>query len=99
MERDYTVFVHLVGSDDSIVAQDDAPPGDAFFPTSTWLPGDEVSSSHRLELATEVPPGEYTVFVGVYHQPTAERLQAADPEGNPLGDAVPLMTIPVGGHE
>jgi hypothetical protein len=43
-----------------------------------------------------MPPGDYTVLVGVYHPPTAERLQAMDGDGVSLGDAVPLMTIGVG---
>jgi hypothetical protein len=93
MDRDYTVFVHLVGPDGVIVAQDDAPPGDPFFPTSTWLPGDFVSSSHELALPANTPPGDYALLVGLYHQPTAERLQAIDSSGLPLGDAPPLVTI------
>jgi hypothetical protein len=95
MDRDYTVFVHLVGPDGTIVAQDDAPPGDPFFPTSTWLPGDFVNGPHQLALPANTPPGDYTLLVGLYHQPTAERLQAVDSSGLPLGDAPPLATIPV----
>ncbi|MFC2030927.1 glycosyltransferase family 39 protein [Chloroflexota bacterium] len=95
MERDYTVFVHVVEADGTIVAQGDAPPGGPFFPTSTWMPGDGFSDRHRIELPAGAPHGEYTVLVGVYHQPTAERLQATGSEGNALGDAIPLLTIPL----
>ena len=96
MERDYTVFVHLVGVDGATVTQHDAPPGDAFFATSTWLPGDQVFDPHPLALPVDMPPGDYTVKVGVYHPPTAERLQAMDGNGLSLGDAVPLVTVKVG---
>jgi hypothetical protein len=96
VDRDYTVFVHLVGPDGTIVAQDDGPPGDPFFPTSTWFPGEFVSDSHQLALPAPTPPGDYTLLVGLYHLPTAERLQAVDSDGLPLGDAVPLVTIHIG---
>jgi hypothetical protein len=95
MDRDYTVFVHLVGPDGSMVAQGDAPPGDPFFPTSTWLPGELVGSTHELALNADTPPGDYALLVGLYHQPTAERLEAVDSSGQPVGDAPTLVTIPV----
>jgi len=82
-DRDYTVFVHLLGPDGEIVAQDDAPPGDPFFPTTTWLPGDVVRDGHTLSLPEDAPPGTYTLLVGLYHQPGGER----------LGDAALLTTL------
>jgi hypothetical protein len=96
MDRDYTVFVHLLAADGAFVTQGDAPPGGAFFPTSTWLPGDTVLDPHRLELPAELPPGEYTVVVGLYHRPSGDRLEAVDGDGQPLGDAVPLSTLLLG---
>jgi hypothetical protein len=95
MDRNYTVFVHLIGPDGATVTQDDAPPGDPFFPTSTWLPDEIVIDQHVLTQAADAPAGEYTIVVGLYHQPTDERLQAVDAGGNMLGDAVPLATVVV----
>jgi hypothetical protein len=96
MDRDYTIFVHLTGPDGVIATQSDAPPGDPFFPTSTWLPGDMVVDPHVLTLPADAPPGDYSLLVGVYHEPTDERLQAVDAQGTPLGDAVLLATLPAG---
>ena len=96
IERDYTVFVHLVGPDGTIVTQHDAPSGDPFFPTSTWLPGETVVDPHPLSLPAGVQPGTYSLLVGLYHQPSNERLPAVDSNGAPLGDAVPLTTLAVG---
>jgi len=96
MDRNYTVFVHLTGPDGAIATQSDGPPGDPFFPTSTWLPGEAVADLHVLTLPAEAPPGSYSLLVGVYYAPTDERLQAVDGQGNPLGDAVRLATIPTG---
>jgi hypothetical protein len=50
MERDYTVFVHVVDASGEFATQDDHPPGDPFFPTSTWLPGEIVLDQHTLML-------------------------------------------------
>jgi hypothetical protein len=90
MDRNYTVFVHLVGPEDDIADQDDAPPGDAFFPTSTWLPGDIVLDEHHLEIPAAGQPGDYRLIVGLYDQPSGDRLLANDSEGLSLGDAVQL---------
>lgn len=96
VDRDYTVFVHLTAPDGTIITQDDAPPGDPFFPTSTWLPGDTVGDPHVLTLPADAPPGTYSLLVGLYHRPTNERLQAVDADSTRLGDAVLLTTITLG---
>jgi hypothetical protein len=96
MDRDYTVFVHLLDVDGVTVTQHDAPPGDAFFPTYTWLPGERVFDPHPLDLPVDMPPGDCTLLVGVYHPATAERLQAVGGDGLSLGDAVRLVTVKVG---
>jgi hypothetical protein len=96
VDRDYTVFLHLVNGEGTIVAQDDAPPSGPFFPTSTWLPGELVSDLHLLSLPADLPAGDYRLFVGVYYQPAGERLAATDAEGSALGDALLLVTIPLG---
>jgi len=92
---DYKVFVHLVGPDGAIASQDDAPPGGLFFPTSAWLPGETVVSSHTLSLRAGVTPGEYRLLVGLYHPISGKRLPAVAGAGQPLGDAVRLTVIPV----
>jgi hypothetical protein len=91
VERDYTVFVHLVGSDGQIAAQSDGPPGGSFYPTSFWQPGEPILDEHLLALPEEAPAGDYTVLVGVYYQPTHDRL----PNGYP-NDALPLGTFALG---
>jgi hypothetical protein len=92
---DYKVFVHLLDSNGKIASQDDAPPGGLFFPTSAWLPGETVISSHTLSLKAGITPGEYRLLVGLYHPVSGERLPAVDAAGQTLGDAVRLTVIPV----
>jgi hypothetical protein len=96
MERSYSVFVHVIGPDGSIVAQADGPPGNPFFPTSTWLPGDRILDERTLSSGSPLPSGEYTVLVGIYHQPTAERLLVTASSGELVGDTLPLTTLIVG---
>ncbi len=95
-DRDYTVFVHLIAPDGTIVAQDDAPPGDPFCPTSLWLPGEVVLDGHPLAIPADLPPGSYRLLVGLYHQPDNERLPAVDADGVLLGDSVVLTTLSIG---
>ncbi|MGD8466422.1 MAG: glycosyltransferase family 39 protein [Anaerolineae bacterium] len=96
MERDYTVFAHLLDAEAEIVAQDDSPPGDPFFPTATWLPGDVVADSRKLVLPENAPLGDYVISVGLYYQPTGERLPVTDGQGESLGDAFDLGPITFG---
>ncbi len=94
VDQDYTVFAHLVDAQGTIVSQDDGPPGDPFFPTTTWLPGQVVQDGRQLILPDGAPAGSHTVLVGLYHRPTEARLSAVDAEGNDLGDALPLQEVP-----
>jgi hypothetical protein len=96
MERSYSVFVHVVGPDGSIVAQADGPPGNPFFPTSTWLPGDRILDERTLDPESIPPRGEYTVLVGIYHQPSGERLPVTSSSGELMGDSLPLTTLVAG---
>lgn len=96
VDRNYTVFAHLLDLDGTIVAQDDGPPGDPFFPTSTWLPGDMVLDARTLTLPADAPPGDYTLLIGLYHQPSDERLEITDAHGESLGDALRLGPIALG---
>jgi hypothetical protein len=96
MDRDYTVFLHLVDDEGAIVVQDDAPPGDLFFPTSTWLPGTVVPDRHTLSVPEDALSSDYYLLVGLYYRPSGERLKATDADGHPLGDSLLLTTISPG---
>ncbi|GIK42711.1 MAG: hypothetical protein BroJett011_65440 [Chloroflexota bacterium] len=74
-QADYTVFLHLLAGDGRLVAQNDAYP--------TWLTPQSTShwplhqphlDSHRLNLPADLPPGEYTLQVGLYDGRTLQRL-------------------------
>jgi uncharacterized membrane protein len=90
MDRDYTVFVHLVGPDGQIVAQHDGQPWwEVSLPTSTWGLGEELRDRHRLNLAPDLAPGTYSLQVGAYYWETLERLPLVE-NGAPVGDYADL---------
>ncbi len=95
MERDYTVFIHLLGPDGQIWGQRDGQPVGGFRPTSSWAVGEEILDHHALRLSSEAPPGEYRLVLGLYDAATGQRLPHLDANGKPLGDSVALQTVSV----
>jgi serine/threonine-protein kinase len=72
----YVVFVHLIGPDGRLVAQDDAEP---VVPTARWTPGVEVVDPHQFDIPSGAPSGTCQLRVGMYPQgsPSA-RLSVVD---------------------
>ncbi len=70
---DYTVFVHALGHDGSIVAQHDAAPA---TPTSTWQPGQVIIDVHEFAIPADRP---VTLVAGMYRPSTAQRLTLNTP--------------------
>jgi hypothetical protein len=82
VERDYSVFVHVLDKNGRLVAQADGPPADGHWPTQYWLPGVPVDDRQRLTLPPGLLPGQYRVAAGLYRLDTGQRLptEPAGPE-------------------
>ena len=80
---DYTAFVHLVAADETLVAGYDQGPGGLRFPTRAWQVGDQALSRFPLTVPPNTPPGEYTLWVGLYDA-GAVRLPVTDEGGRPV---------------
>jgi hypothetical protein len=83
LDKDYTVFVHLIGgynpaTGGPVWAQDDSWPLAGGHPTTRWLPGQVVVDRHVLDVPEGTPPGVYQVHVGLYDALTGERLSVSD---------------------
>jgi hypothetical protein len=89
VDEDYTVFVHLVGSDGALVTQHDSMPVLNTRPTTSWEPGDLVSDRHWLALPPNSPAGDYTIIVGLYKLETLQRLSLSGSEETEV--AIPLQ--------
>lgn len=72
--EDYTIFVHLLGSDGALLAQHDAPPLDGLYPTSRWVAGDVFTQRVSLTIPPEARAGKYELLAGMYTYPDLVRL-------------------------
>jgi hypothetical protein len=84
-DRAYTLFVHLYDDGGQIISQNDGPPVQGYLPTPWWQPGDQIQEARDLYLPDTLPPGAYTLAVGVYDSQEGQRLPAVH-AGQPLAD-------------
>lgn len=76
LESSYSVFVHLLDSSGSIVAQHDGVPVNGSVPTHNWATDEVITDQHLVEFPS-LSGGEYRLVVGLYNSTTGERLAAA----------------------
>lgn len=71
-DRHYIIFAHLLNAEGQVVAGYDAN----HYPAQFWQPngGERLLSYFPLWIPPDTPPGTYQVEIGVYFQPTGERL-------------------------
>jgi 4-amino-4-deoxy-L-arabinose transferase-like glycosyltransferase len=87
IDRDYSVFVHLLGSADILLAQRDTYPGRGLMPTSTWIPGQAFGDTIMLTVPRNAyAPDTAQIELGVYDFTTGQRLPATAVDGKALGD-------------
>jgi serine/threonine-protein kinase len=75
VDQRYSVFVHLIGPDGNLVAQDDRQPN---LPTNEWFEGINVVDPHQITVPSGAPTGLYQIRTGMY------------PEGQP-GNRLPVV--------
>jgi hypothetical protein len=100
MEQRYTVFLHLLGSQDPDTgslawAQDDSEPCRGFYPTSSWHEGEIVIDRLELTIPLDAPPGQYDLAMGFYDVWTGERLPVTEAAGPAEHDVVLLGQLQV----
>lgn len=95
LQERYKVFVHLYAALDAPpVAQQDGEPGGGRLITSEWTPGARMADNHGLWLPADLPPGEYTLVVGLYNLFDSTRLPITI-NTVPGGDRLELTTLTV----
>jgi len=92
-ERHYSIFAHLLDAESRIVGEFDANSYGARY----WREdGDEVLLGYYpLRVSADALPGEYQLEIGVYHQPTGERLPVYDASGEMVADRLLLRPVQV----
>jgi 4-amino-4-deoxy-L-arabinose transferase-like glycosyltransferase len=90
--RDYTFFVHLLNEAGQVVAGYDRNT----FPTMFWATGggESLLSYFPLDAPPDLEPGVYQVEIGVYHQPSGERLPVVV-DGASVADRLLLAPLEV----
>ena len=73
-DRPYKVFTHLIDEENTIWGQHDSQPMGGTYPPNLWVAGEVVADSHRLLVAADARAGIYRLVVGMYYEPTGERL-------------------------
>jgi hypothetical protein len=84
MEQEYSVFVHLVASDGTLIGQGDGPPLNGDYPTTGWAAGERLADPHLVRLKLneleQIPPKSY-LLVGLYRLEDGVRLAVVDGDG------------------
>ncbi len=94
--RDWSVFLHLIDSQENILAEDNGPPAGGVFPMTQWVAGDWIEDPRRLALPPDLAPGVYTLRAGLWDQNgTGERAAQYNQRGRLAGDLLILGTVEV----
>jgi len=92
----YTVFVHLLDEQGRRWAGRDQEPLGGSEPTTGWPAGRTIEDRSALVLPDDIPPGEYTLVVGLYPSGNPpQRLTLKGAAGNPPSQTVSIGRIRV----
>ncbi len=102
MMVDYTVFVHLLGPDNSRAAERHTYPGLGRYPTSMWETGTSFCETYALHIEEWADtPVLYQLEIGLFNADTGERLRAVNALGSaqepPVLGSVPVISPPANG--
>ena len=95
MEKNYSVFTHVLGEENRIWAQQDNWPKGGDAPTSTWETGQTIEDEYELTVNHETPADVYDVEIGLYLAATGDRLRIVRQGGRLLDDRVLLSKVRV----
>jgi hypothetical protein len=97
VDKNYTVFAHLVNSNGAMVAGHDSQPKRSTAPTSTWpVNGRDIVDAVVVPIDDGVSPGDnYRLQIGLYDESTMQRLPVVDANGQPFDDKVEFAQFSV----
>ena len=79
MDVSYTVFTHVLDSQEKIWGQVDSIPRRQARPTNGWLPGEVLVDPYDVLVKADAPPGQYLIEIGMYDGATGARLPVRRP--------------------
>jgi len=92
----YKVFVHVVNAQGKLVGQHDGEPQIGAYPTDAWKAGETVCDFHYVSFDKLLPPGTYSIRVGLYNEETGQRVRVTRAGASAVVDhAIVLETFSV----
>jgi mannosyltransferase len=95
INRNYTVFNHLVAADGQTWGQWDNQPQRGGLPTTRWMPGQVIADPYQIPVSADAPAGPLELWTGMYDALTMTRLPVRDENGRVTGDHVILTEVQV----
>lgn len=97
IDKDYTVFVHLVDQNGRIIAGQDSIPREGLAPTTSWKKDSLIADGHPLSIPLDAPfSSQYRLEIGWYYPPTMERSSIIESTGQILTDTIVIEPFTVG---
>lgn len=91
LDRQYTVFMHLLDASGEWVTGWDMMPRYNTYPTTDWPVAALIDDVRILPLPSDLPLGTYTVALGMYDWGTGERLPAYTREGQAIPNQAVIL--------
>ena len=94
--EDWVQFLHFVHEETGALWNHDQQPLGARLPTRLWYEGLRDTETWQFTLPTDLPPGRYAIYTGLYCLGDLGRLPVGDENGLPLSNSrVPLNYITI----
>lgn len=74
INRDLTLFVHVLDANGNYVTGADSPPARGDYPTSRWRTNELIAYNVAVSIPSNTPAGSYSVAIGWYEWPSLERI-------------------------
>jgi hypothetical protein len=96
VNRDYTVFSHLVSSNGEDVAGYDSQPQRGLYRTTAWKPNQLIVDAVVIPIGLDTDLGEnYRLELGLYDATNGKRLSLVDANGRSMGDHITISPITI----
>lgn len=97
-DADLSLFLHLCQRcDEPPPASEDGPPLEGYLPTSSWLPGRPARDDRAIALPRDLPPGRYSLLLGVFRpdDPTPSGRLLVETGADGQSDRLVLGTVEI----
>ncbi len=74
INRDLTLFVHVLDANGNYVTGADSPPARGDYPTSRWRTNELIAYNVAVSIPPNTSAGSYSVAIGWYEWPSLERI-------------------------